>query len=77
MTKDDTAGLIEQPVEYLQCFNQLCCDIAREAHSMTEADYQFLLDQYDLMKEPVIKVHYTYLRLGLASYDYNKNADDS
>ena len=49
ITNQDTEGLFEQPVEYLQCFNQLCCDIARESHNMTEADYQFLMDQYDLI----------------------------
>ena len=49
ITKADTVGLFGQPVEYLQCFNQLCCDVAREGHSMTEADYQFLMDQYDLI----------------------------
>ena len=76
ITKEDTVGLIKHPIEYLQCFNQLCCDIARKAYSMTEADYQFLLSQYDLMQEPVIKVHYTYLKQGMASYDYNKKADE-
>ena len=76
ITKEDTAGLFEQPVEYLQCFNQLCCDIAREGHNLTEADYQFLMDQYDLIQEPALKVHYTNLKQGLSSYVFDEDADD-
>ena len=76
ITNEDTEGIFTNPVEYLQCFNQLCLDIAREDHSMTEADYQFLMDKYDLIQQPDLKVHYSNLKDGVASYDFGDDAED-
>ena len=58
ISNEDSAGMIKQPVEYLQCFNQLCCDIAWEVHQMSDAEYNFIINQYDLIQNPAIKEHY-------------------
>ena len=76
ITNEDTEGIFNNPVEYLQCFNQLCIDIARESHSMTEADYQFLMDKYDLIQHPDLKVHYTNLKEAVAIYVFDDDAED-
>ena len=39
IAKQDTLGIFDNPVEYLQCYNALCADIAREDFELTEADY--------------------------------------
>lgn len=48
IAKSDTLGIFDNPVEYIQCYNALCVDILRADYGFSEADYQFMIDEYDL-----------------------------
>ena len=43
---------------------------------MTEADYQYLMDQYELTGKPALKVHYTNLKQALAAYEFDLDEEE-
>lgn len=48
IAKSDTLGIFDNPVEYIQCYNALCVDIAFVEFGFSEADYHFMIDEHDL-----------------------------
>ena len=48
IAKDDTMGLFEDQIEFLQTINTMCCDIAREEDELSEADVQKMIDSHQL-----------------------------
>lgn len=65
--KADTLGLFSNPVEYMYCFNTMCVDVALEEHKLSEADYQFMIEENDLSESPEMKPIYSSLNEKLAA----------
>ena len=63
--QDDTYGLFDNPVEYMICFNTFCVDIAREEHSLSEADYHFMIDEHNLSSNEAVQPFYEKLAQAL------------
>ena len=65
IAKDDTFGLFDNPVEYLICFNTFCVDLAREEHELSEADYHYMIDEYNLSSNQEVQPFYENLAAAL------------
>ena len=59
MGQSETIGLFSTPEEYMWCVNAFCVDIAREDHSLNEADFLFMIDEHDLTSKANMQPLYT------------------